>query len=178
MFKRLEEEEAGSDPFIRTVINDAYESVVNETTRQSDLIALLRHFITDPLSGQLHESVPRETMLRRKKVLALRLRRYLSGSGNKWDKPFDANTTLLDSFFSLGPEALAVSLTNIDHDLYRKLDIHSFKNGGQALQTLKNRENDLTWSVRECLETRLLSENQLFELAQVFFRLYPRYGQC
>ncbi|KAJ6003589.1 hypothetical protein N7522_006281 [Penicillium canescens] len=168
MKEHLEDKATGADPFIRTVVQDAYNCVSEGTTRKRDLIALLRHFITDPLMEQLHESIPQETVLRRKKVLEARLKRHLSGSDNNWDKPFDASTPLLDGFVSLEPRALAESLTKIDHDLYRKLDVNSFQDKGQALQTLKRRENDLTCSVTECVDARLLNENQLFELAQHF----------
>lgn len=83
MIKHLEEVETGADPFILTVIRDAYEWMVSEPTRKRDLVAVLRHFITDPLREQLHESIPHETVLRRKKLLEARLKSYLSGSDNK-----------------------------------------------------------------------------------------------
>lgn len=177
MAKHLEDGAVGADPFIRTVIQDACDYVVNKTSRMRDLIVPLRHFIADPLREPLHASVPRDTVLRRKKVLEIRLKRYISGSDNMWDKPFDSSTTLLDGYQSLGPRALAEKLTIIDHDLYRKLDVSSFLERGQDLQTLMQREIDLTWSVTECLDTQLLNEKQVFELAEVISILCSRYDK-
>lgn len=110
-------------------------------------------------------------------MLKARFKRYLSSSDNKWDKTFDARTTFLDDFLALGPHWLAKRLTETDYNLYRELDVHSLQ-GRQALQTLKQREKNLSRSVRECLDVRVLNEDRLFELAQVVSRLKLGCDQC
>ncbi|KAJ5873635.1 uncharacterized protein N7473_013209 [Penicillium subrubescens] len=168
MKEHLEDKTIGADPFIRTVVQDACDYVVNKHTRKRDLVEDLRHFITNPLRDQLHEYVPHNILLRRKKVLAVRLKAYISDASNMWDKPFDSSTTFLDEYLSLEPRALAERITKVDHHLYRKLKVSSFLEKGQDLQTLQQREINLTRSVMECLDTQILNVEQVFELAKHF----------
>lgn len=167
------------------MVQDAYTSVVNKTTKERDLIVPLRHFVTDPIKEQLNEAIPHKSLLRRKnvregqkKVLEARLKSYLLGSDNMWDKPFNANTAFLVALLVLEPGDLAERLTIIDHGLYRKLDVKAFQDKGEALKNLERRENDLRSSVTECLDARLLNEDRLFKLAKVMSVHWPRYIQC
>lgn len=141
--------------------------------KSPDLIVPLRRFITEPLEEAFHEAIPTQTILQRMKMLKPRLKRYLSGCENMWDKPFDASTAFLEEYLSVGPLALATGITQIDYDLYQKLDVISFRENAVDLQILKQRENDLLLSVKDCLDTQLLPEEGLFQLAQVIPGLYP-----
>jgi hypothetical protein len=162
-----------ADPFLCITFQHAYDCVAHQNTKRLDLIAPLRRFITDPLGQALHKTVPTQTILQRMKILRPRLRRYLSGCENMWNKPFNASTAFLDDFQLVGPLALATSITQIDYDLYQKLDVNSFQEDTKDLQILKQRENDLLFSVKDCLDTKLLPEKELLLLAQVISRIYP-----
>ncbi|KAJ5249538.1 hypothetical protein N7524_011854 [Penicillium chrysogenum] len=73
MIKHLEDKVTSAEPSVLIVAQDAYNCASEEPTRKRDLIAPLRHFITDPSREQLHESIPYETVLRRKTMLEARL---------------------------------------------------------------------------------------------------------
>lgn len=141
--------------------------------KKLDLIVPLRQFITEPLGQAFHKTVPSQTILQRMRVLRPRLERYLSGCENMWVKPFNASTAFLEDFLSVGPRALAAGITKIDYDLYQKLDVNSFEENAEVLQILKQRENDLLFSVKDCLDTQLLPEKELLRLAQVISTLCP-----
>ncbi|KAG0156954.1 hypothetical protein Pdw03_8614 [Penicillium digitatum] len=155
-----------ADPFICAVIQNAYECVVAGQLKDADLDLPLRFFITEPLKGlfQKHEST--EVILQQLKLLKSRFASFCDNALRNWNEPFDTNTEFFDEFRSLGPVALARSLSETVHASYRKLNINSFKGERQALQNLNDISNRLCCSVKECSDAGVISASELLQLSQ------------
>ena len=100
-------------------------------------------------------------------LLELRFNRYINGD---WKIPLDTRTDFLEDF---QPLSYAETLTEMDHDLYLKLSLRSFKKGerdaeeNKALTTLKVRSDSLMWLVMDCLKVRIINTTEWLQCAEV-----------
>ncbi|KAJ5155653.1 hypothetical protein N7492_008456 [Penicillium capsulatum] len=166
--KRLEEMDA--DPLICTVVQNAYESVLEKKIKSPDLVSTLR-FITEPLKELLQKPKPARVILQQLELLKRRFAAYCANPHTKWNAPFDTRTTFFDEFQLRGPLALAKALSQTDYSVCRKLESFSFT-GGQDLKTIKDRWYGLCSSVKECLDGGVLGTSELFQFAQELCRLH------
>ena len=163
-------EECGADPFIRAVVQNAYECVQKKSLKDPDMDTILTRLITGPLKEHLEKSQPAEVTLHQAEVLRIRFARYIAGLDHDWSKPLDTSTDFMNDLQLLGPSGLARAITKADHAQYRKLDINSFREGGEAVKVIIRRCNNLTLSVQDCLDAQMFSASEMIGLAQVILR--------
>ncbi|KAJ5346148.1 hypothetical protein N7452_004152 [Penicillium brevicompactum] len=155
-----------ADPFICAVIQNAYECVVAGQIKDADLDLPLCFFITEPLKGLFQKHKSTGVILQQLKLLKSRFASFCDNALRNWNEPFDTNTEFFDEFRSLGPVALARSLSETAHASYQKLKINSFKRERQALQNLNEISNRLCCSVKECSDAGVLSASELLQLSK------------
>lgn len=156
-----------SDQFIIAVIQDAYDCVRKRKLSKVDLITPLRDFITGPLENHLQKPISAKAIWHQLQVLELRFDRYINGD---WKIPLDTRTDFLQDF---QPLSYAENLTEMDHDLYLKLSLRSFKKierdteENEALRTLIFRSDSLMWLVMDCLKLRMINATDWLQCAKV-----------
>ncbi|KAJ5640313.1 uncharacterized protein N7484_008175 [Penicillium longicatenatum] len=162
-------EEATADPFIRAVVQNAYDCVQNKAPRHPDLDTPLSHFITGPLKEHFEKSQSDEVKLQGLKIIRMRYGRYMTDVSNTWHNPLNTCTDFIEDLKSHGPLDLARAITKEDHARYQDLNINSFR-GDEAFDVIIRRCDNLTMSIQDGLDAQIFSDSEIFQLAQVAWK--------
>lgn len=123
--------------------------------------------VTRPLQRTLQKPDPARMILRELEDSKARFIGHFYTAKVDWDMPFDDRTEILGRLKHIGVSAQAQVLSGEDHAFYKQLDTQSETLDPQSLCEINDRWNRLCHSVKEYMDTCVLSEAEMNQFAQV-----------
>ncbi|KAF3403909.1 hypothetical protein F1880_010278 [Penicillium rolfsii] len=164
-------DERKADPFLYAATVTALES--DGTGRTKDVCYRLEtalSLVTRPLQQTLQKPDAARIILRELEDSKTRFYGHFYTAIVDWDVPFDDRTEILGRLKHIGVFAQAQVLSGEDHAFYKQLDTQSATLDPQSLCEINDRWNRLCHSVKEYMDAGVVSEPEMNQLAQEFYR--------
>lgn len=123
--------------------------------------------VTGPLQRTLKKPDPAQSILRELEELKTRFHGHFYTAKVDWDVPFDDRTEILGCLKRIGVFGLAQFLSGEDYAFYKQLGIQSSKLDPRVLCGINGRWNRLCHSVKEYMDSGVVNESEINQLAQV-----------
>ncbi|CEJ62677.1 hypothetical protein PMG11_11170 [Penicillium brasilianum] len=160
-----------ADPFLYAATVTALES--DSTEQTDDVCSKLEtalSLVIRPLQRTLQKPDPARIILRELEVSKARFIGHFYTAKVDWDMPFDDRTEILGRLKHIGVSAQAQVLSGEDHAFYKQLDTQSEILDPQSLCEINDRWNRLCHSVKEYMDTCVVSEAEMNQFAQELYR--------
>ncbi|KAJ5369991.1 uncharacterized protein N7496_006083 [Penicillium cataractarum] len=162
-------EETKADPFLYAATATAWE--IDSTAQTKTVCIRLEtalNLIASPLRQTLKKPDSAQVILRELEDSMLRFYGHFYAAKVDWDVPFDDRTKALGRLKHIGVFALGQVLSGEDYAFYKQLGTQSAKLDHQELCSINNRWNRLCHSVKEYIDTGIVSDLEMNSLAQEF----------
>ncbi|CEJ62895.1 hypothetical protein PMG11_11380 [Penicillium brasilianum] len=164
-------EERKADPFLCAATVTALES--DSTERTNDVCSKLEtalSLVTRPLQRILQKPDPVRIILQELEASKARFYGHFYTAKVDWDVPFDDRTEILRRLKHIGVFAQAQVLSGEDYAFYKQLDTQSTILDPQSLCEINDRWNRLCHSVKEYMDTGVVSRPEMNQFAQELYR--------
>jgi hypothetical protein len=142
----------------------------DSTERTNDVCSKLEtalSLVTRPLQRILQKPDPARIILQELEASKARFYGHFYTAKVDWDVPFDDRTEILRRLKHIGVFAQAQVLSGEDYAFYKQLDTQSTILDPQSLCEINDRWNRLCHSVKEYMDTGVVSKPEMNQFAQV-----------